>query len=122
MRGEQADRTWLQRAKEAHGRRELPEFISDAIGTFFHVVLLVAAGFGVISVGVQGIIELVGWLRDAVWHNYDWYWYFGVPEGANLWETEFKGLNFLISEALNSWITAPFGVVGFAILVMQDKS
>ena len=87
--------------------------LSDiAIGLFAMVIVL-----PMFAVPAQAVLEIIHWLQEASWVNYDWYMLTGYSVEQVDLGPELKGATTVLRWLMDTWISLPFSIVAGGIFL-----
>ena len=69
----------------------------------------------IFAVPTQAAFEVIYWLREASWLNYDWYMLTGYNAEEIDLGPDLKGMTTLVRWLMDSWVSIPFSVVAGGI-------
>ncbi|OYW58153.1 MAG: hypothetical protein B7Z31_08390 [Rhodobacterales bacterium 12-65-15] len=97
--------SWIGRARKARADGLLFSFLEDGLVYLFLSVLIWILVICFLLLPIQGVGEVIYWLRFGQLANFDWYDLFGREYFYAWTATDFIGLNRLIDWALDAWIS-----------------
>jgi hypothetical protein len=86
--------------------------------TFENISRILFGGLGIIlclTLPIQAAIELAGWINEAKWSNYDLIWCLGEDVASGYYNTDMKGLNFIIHWLMDIWVSVPIALLGLSL-------
>ena len=80
------------------------------IGLFAMIIML-----PMFAVPAQAVYEVVHWLREASWVNYDWYMLTGYSVDQVDLGPDLKGATSTLRWVMHTWVSLPFTIVASGI-------
>ena len=106
---------WIGKARKARADGLLFSFLEEGLVSLLFSVLIWILVICLLLLPIQGVGEVLYWLKYGQFANFDWYDLFGREYFSAWTATEFVGLNRLIDWALDAWVSVVTSV--FALVV-----
>jgi hypothetical protein len=85
--------------------------VSDLIFGLFAMAIVVP----IFAVPAQAVYEVVHWLQEASWVNYDWYMLTGYSVDQVDLGPELKGATSILRWLMDTWVSLPFTIIAGGI-------
>jgi hypothetical protein len=96
---------------------------THSLDFYFQAALMVVGFFAMLTLPVQGIIEIYQWLRTGEWPNYAGSGF--LPEDILLWiygdADDWIGLRELVGTVAQWWVSVPVAIGGFLLLLLATQ-